>query len=376
MKKILITFLFTVIYVYSSLSVNANTEIIEDGQSSILIEMTTGKILYQKNAQEMRAPASMTKVMTMILILEAIENGQFSFDDLQTISENAASLGGSQIYLEAGEVMTVRDLFKSVAISSANDAATALAEKVAGSEKVFVDLMNQKVKELGLSSTQFKDPTGLSDEGHYTSAYDMAIMAQYLLTTYPYVTEYTNTYEDYVRDGDFWLVNTNKLVRNDDIDGVKTGWTEAAGYCLTATKFSDSMRVIGVIMGSTNTKIRNAEMQTLLNYGMSNFNLTQKMEEGSIVKSETNINLEPTELNYRIKYPVNIVLRNGTEMEEVKYKIDINYDNLTSNKDIGNLSVFYNNEIYQVIPLYLEEEVEKTSYFGLLKKVLKLMLAV
>ncbi|QVK20343.1 D-alanyl-D-alanine carboxypeptidase [Mycoplasmatota bacterium] len=382
MKKILITFLFIVLYVSSSISVIAESEIIVDAESAILIEVSTGRILYQKNAHEMKAPASMTKIMTMALILEAIENGQFSFDDLHTISENAASYGGSQIWLEEGEVMSVRDLFKSVAISSANDSATALAEKVAGSEKIFVDLMNQKVKDLGLSSTAFQDPTGLAENGdnssagHYSTAYDMAMMARYLIQTYPIVLEYTNVYDDYIRNGDSWLVNTNKLVRHSDIDGLKTGWTVEAKYCLTATKFNDDMRVIGVLMGSTDTKTRNAEMLTLLNYGMSNYKVHNQMEKDKIVKVYENILFEPTNIEFKIKNPANIVLRNGTDMGEVTYSININYGNLISGKDIGEMKVLYKGDIYQEILLYVDDEIKKAKYIKVVGKVISRLLGV
>ncbi|XMB66556.1 D-alanyl-D-alanine carboxypeptidase family protein [Mycoplasmatota bacterium zrk1] len=382
MKKILITFLFIVLYVSSSISVIAESEIIVDAESAILIEVSTGRILYQKNAHEMKAPASMTKIMTMTLILEAIENGQFTFDDLHTITGNAASYGGSQIWLEEGEVMSVRDLFKSVAISSANDSATALAEKVAGDEKIFVDLMNQKVKDLGLSSTQFQDPTGLAENGdnssagHYSTSYDMAMMARYLIQTYPIVLEYTNVYDDYIRNGDSWLVNTNKLVRHSDIDGLKTGWTVEAKYCLTATKFNDDMRVIGVLMGSTDTKTRNAEMLTLLNYGMSNYKVHNQMEEDKIVKTYENILFEPTNIEFKIKNPANIVLRNGTDMGEVTYSININYGNLISGKDIGEMKVLYKGDIYQEIPLYVDDEIKKAKYIKVVGKVISRLLGV
>ncbi len=377
MKKILITFLFILLYVSSTISVIAESEIITDAQSAILIEITTGKILYQKNAHEMRAPASMTKIMTMTLILEAIENEQFSFDDLHTVSEHAASMGGSQIWLEEGEVMSVRDMFKSVAIVSANDSATSLAEKVSGSEAIFVDLMNQRVKELGLSTTEFKDPTGLTSEGHYSSAYDMAIMARNLILKYPVVLDFTNIYDDNIRNGDSWLVNTNKLVRHDDIDGLKTGWiSPQSGYCLTATKFNDSMRVIGVLMGSTSSKTRNAEMLTLLNYGMSNYNLENELPKGEIVKEYENIFLQPTNIDFKLKDPVNIVLRNGTDKGLVTYNIEVDYDNLISGKNIGHMNVMYNGKQTQTIPLVVDTPIVKAKYLQVVLKIAKKLIGI
>src|SRR5699024_6379742 len=220
-----------------------------DAQSGILMERDTGKIMFDKNAHEKLPPASMTKVMTLLLIMKALDEGKIDKDETIRISERAASMGGSQIFLEAGEEMSVDDLLKGVAIASANDASVALAERIAGSEKAFVEQMNKKAKALGLENTRRQNTTGLPAEHHYCTDHDMAVMAKEVLK-YESVTEYTSIYEDYLRKGEeneFWLVNTNKLVKfYPGVDGLKTGYTNEAKYCLTATAEKNDMRMNAV----------------------------------------------------------------------------------------------------------------------------------
>ena len=229
----------------------------EVAKSAILIERDTGTVLYEKNSHEKLAPASMTKIMTMMLIMEALEKGQIKWEDKVRASEYAASMGGSQIFLEPGESMSVEEMLKGIAIGSANDASVAMAEHIAGSEEAFVEKMNKKVKELGLKETHFKNPTGLPSKDHYSSAHDMSMMAKELLK-YEDITKFTGSYESYLREGSdkkFWLVNTNKLVRfYEGVDGLKTGFTNEAKYCLTATAKKDNMRVIAVVFGAPTPK--------------------------------------------------------------------------------------------------------------------------
>ena len=223
-------------------------------KSAILIESSSNKVLKEENSKIRLHMASMTKVMSLILIFEALEDGRLTFDQMITTSENAASKGGSQIFLAVGEQMSVDDLIKSICIASANDATVALAEHIAGSETAFVQRMNQMVKKLGLVDTNYANSTGLpTTSPHYTTAYDMAIIASYLINNYPKVLEYTSKYEDYIRKNtpkQFWLVNTNKMVKNiPGVDGLKTGWIESAGYCLTCTKMENGLRLVTVVMG-------------------------------------------------------------------------------------------------------------------------------
>lgn len=218
--------------------VEKTPKLAEEASSAIVIEQDTGKVLFEKSPNEKLPPASMTKIMTMLLIMEQVEKGKLKLEDKVRASEHAASMGGSQIFLEPGEEMTVNEMLKGIAIASGNDASVAVAEHIAGSEEGFVNMMNKKAKDLGLKNTHFQNPTGLPAKDHYSTAYDMSIMAKELMK-YPLIRKYTGKYEDYLRENTekkFWLVNTNKLVRfYPGVDGVKTGFTTEAKYCLTAS---------------------------------------------------------------------------------------------------------------------------------------------
>ncbi len=239
--------------------------------SAILMDLDSRTVLYEKDADLRLPPASITKIMTMLLVVEAIKAGQISWDDQVVASEHASSMGGSQIYLEAGEVMTVDELFKAVSIASANDAAVALAEHVAGSEDVFVARMNERAKELGMKNTVFKNASGLDEEGHESTARDVAIMSA-ALAEHPEAFKYTTTWMDSVRNGEFGLTNTNKLVRSyKGITGLKTGSTGRAKYCISATAERNNLRLVAVIMGADTTQNRFNAAATLLDYGFAMF---------------------------------------------------------------------------------------------------------
>lgn len=242
-------------------------------KSAILVEQTTGKILFQKNAHEKLPPASITKIMTELLTLEAIEKGQLKWDQKLTCSAHAASMGGSDIWLEPGEEMTVRDLFKAMAISSANDAAVVFAEKIGGSEKGFAAMMNRKAKELGMNDTHFVNANGLDADGHVTSAYDVMLMSKELLK-HQDVFKFSTVWMDSLRGGKTQLVNTNSLIRTyDGINGLKTGSTSKAGYCISATAKRDGMQLISVIMGADNMKARFSNAAELLDYGFGGWSI-------------------------------------------------------------------------------------------------------
>ena len=276
MKRICLILLCISLFLHQGMVVKAEEDLTPTAKSAILIDYATGEVLYEKNADERLAPASMTKIGSMLLIMEAIDSDKLSVDDEVTISEEAASMGGSQIFLEAGEVYTVHDLLKGVAIASGNDAVVALAEKLAGSQGAFVDMMNEKFKELGANNTNFVNAHGLDSEGHYSTARDMAIIARELLK-HEKILEYTSIYEEYLEKNDgtkTWLVNTNKLVRfYDGVDGLKTGFTESAGYCLTATAKKDDFRLISVVMGEDSTENRSSDTVKLLNYGFNTYKI-------------------------------------------------------------------------------------------------------
>ncbi len=244
-----------------------------EAPSGILIESSTGQVLYEKDAHQRLAPASVTKIMTMLLTVEALESGKIELDEMITASAHAAEMGGSQIYLAPGEQMSVRDMLKSIAVASANDACVAMAEHICGSEQAFVDQMNQKAQQLGMADTHFDNCCGLDSETHYTSAYDIALMSRELLR-HEEIRDYTTIWMDTVRNGQFGLTNTNKLVRfYDGATGLKTGFTSKAGYCVSASANRGGMELIAVVMHSDSSAHRNADASGLLNYGFANYAL-------------------------------------------------------------------------------------------------------
>ncbi len=246
------------------------------GKSALLMDIATGTVLYEKNAHEKLAPASVTKVMTMLLIMETIDSGKIGWDDMVTASEAAAAKGGSQVYLKVGETMSVSDMLKSIAVSSANDCACAMAEHIAGSESAFVDMMNARAKELGMNDTNFVNCTGLDDdaaaENHKTSAYDIALMSRELLKNHPDIQKFTTIWMDSIRNGEFGLSNTNKMVRfYSGCTGLKTGFTSGAGYCLSSSAQRDGLGLIAVVMGCETSNARTAACKAMLDYGFANF---------------------------------------------------------------------------------------------------------
>ena len=257
------------------------------GKSALLMDVATGRVLYEKNAHEPLPPASVTKVMTMLLVMEAIDSGKIGWNDTVTASEAAAAKGGSQIYLKVGETMSVSDMVKSIAVSSANDCACAMAEHIAGSESAFVQQMNARAKELGMNDTNFVNCTGLDDEesakDHKTSAYDIAVMSRQLLKHHPDIKKFTTIWMDTVRDGAFGLSNTNKLVRfYSGATGLKTGFTSGAGYCLSASAQRDGLELIAVVMGCETSTERFAACKSMLDYGFANYSLVSPQIKGTL----------------------------------------------------------------------------------------------
>jgi len=272
MKKIIFILisLFSFIFIKNVSAVEMDIS----AKSAILVDFNTGKVLYSKNENEPLAMASMTKVMSMLLIMEKIDDGSLKYDDIVEISTEASSMGGSQIFLNPGDKYKVVDLLKGIAMASANDAVVALAEKTYGSKEHFIEAMNKKAESLGLKNTHFVNVHGLDEEGHYSSAYDMSIMARELLK-HEKILDFTRVYEEYLTKPDgsqIWLVNTNKLVRfYDGVDGLKTGFTQNAGYCLTATGKKNNLRLISVVMGEESIEKRSSDTVKLLNYGFNTF---------------------------------------------------------------------------------------------------------
>ena len=241
-------------------------------RAALLMERSTGQVLFAQNEHEQLEPASVTKIMTLLLTMEAIDSGTIGYDDVVTVSAAAAGMGGSQVYLAEGEQITVEELLKSVCVASGNDAAVALAEKVAGVHELFVEQMNRRASELGMADTHFVNCTGLTAEGHVTSAHDIALMSRELLLHHPDIRRFTTIWMDTIRDGAFQLANTNKLIRfYSGATGLKTGFTSGAGYCLSASAMRDGMELVAVVMGAETSQSRNAACKSLLDYGFANF---------------------------------------------------------------------------------------------------------
>jgi D-alanyl-D-alanine carboxypeptidase (penicillin-binding protein 5/6) len=290
------------------------SDLAPNARSAVLLDADTGAVIFEKNGHDKLPPASITKVMTMLLIMEAIERGQLKWNDQVSVSENAASKGGSQIFLEPGEQMSVRDMLKGIAVGSANDASAAMAEKLGGSEQQFAEMMNTRAKELGMNDTKFQNSNGLPVPDHYSSAHDIAIMSRELLK-HPEITKFTSLYQDYLRQGSkkpFWLVNTNKLVRfYPGLDGLKTGFTDEARFCLTATAKRDNFRVIAVVMGEPDTKVRNAEVSQMLDYAFAQFTNRLFYKKGEVIATLRIEKGDPEFITIRAHHPISMMMKKG-----------------------------------------------------------------
>jgi D-alanyl-D-alanine carboxypeptidase (penicillin-binding protein 5/6) len=351
-----------------------NSDIVDNVKSAILIERDTGKVLYDKNSNEELPPASMTKIMTMLLIMEAIDQGKLTWNEKIRASEYAASMGGSQIFLEPGEEMTTKEMLRGIAIGSGNDASVAMAERIAGSEEAFVDMMNDKVKELGLKHTFFKNTTGLPVSGHFSTASDMAIMAKELLK-YEDITKFTGMYEAYLRentDKKFWLVNTNKLVRfYPGVDGLKTGFTAEAKYCLTATAQKNGMRVIAVVFGAPTSKERNAQVTKMLNYAFNQYQ-THPMYKRAQTLAKARISKgQVKSIEAVTSEPISLLTKKGEKTENVKQKITINKNlkaPINKGDKIGTLKLIKDGKVFVESPLLASESVKEAGWWTLYKR--------
>lgn len=375
MKKT-ICFLFVFFLLITNVYANNEEKLIENANSGILIEASSGEILFEKKKDEKVAVASMTKMVAQIIILENIENGNLSWDEKIKVSSNAAGMGGSQIWLQPGEEMSVRDLMKGITMASANDATVALAERIAGTEEAFVKLMNDKVKELGLKNTHFVNPTGLDEENHYSSAYDMAMIAKELLN-HEQILEFSSVYEDYIRvdtPNKFWLVNTNKLVRfYEGADGLKTGFTDNAKYCMAVTAKRDNMRLIAVVLGEESGKVRNSETMELLDYG---FNLYKV----DLVKSKTD-KVGTLKLDKSTKENVDVFPQRDITILGKKSDVSLNYDieikinnntlPLKKGDVVGKIIIKNGNKTVKEENAIINEDIEKMGFLQMLGKTLK-----
>lgn len=342
-----------------------------DAKSALLMEPSSGKVIFEKNSHEKLEPASVTKIMTMLLSMEAVDSGKISLSDKVTISENAKKMGGSSMLLDTGEVRTVEDLLKGIGIASGNDAAVAMAEYLAGSEDAFVNLMNKKAEQLGMKDTSFKNCTGLGAEGHYTSAYDVGIMSRELLK-HPAILKYTGTYMETISEGrksPIELVNHNKLVRFfNGCDGLKTGFTSSAKYCISATSTRDGVRMLAIVMGSPTYKVRNRDASMLMNYGFSKYSRKNVFKKGNDVER---VNLNKSGSRFfiaRASSDLNAVVEKGKD-SKITYKsvIDKNKKEYKKGKKVGYCDVYVNGELAGRVDLHSDRDVKKPGVFGNLK---------
>ena len=344
-----------------------------NAKSAVLMDAHTGTVLYAKNANEALPPASVTKVMTLLLIMEAIDGGNLSLQDTVSVSEYAASMGGSQVYLEPYEEMTVEDLLKSVVISSANDAAVALAEKVSGSEEAFVNRMNERAAELGMENTHFENVTGLDDdvENHTLSALDIALVSRELITKHPLILQYSSIWMDTIRDGAFGLSNTNRLIRfYSGATGLKTGSTSKAGFCISATASRDGMHLIAIIMGSETRDIRNAAATQLLDWGFANYAVYTD-EGGDAGEIKVLGGIESSVPLTREGFSA--LLSMGKEKNvEVKIQLEESVNAPVKEGDvIGKVQYICDGEALGEANILAAETVKKIGYGGILLKMLK-----
>ncbi len=381
MQKFFMTILFSLL---ALLGVNKNVtpqtineekpDLALNSSSVVLIEPNSKRVIYEENKDEKHYPASMTKMMGMYIVLDNIQKGNLKWNDMVTASEYASSMGGTQIFLEPNEKMSVEDLFKSVCINSANDAITALGEHIAGSTPAFVSLMNKTAKELGMNNTNFVNPTGFDDENHYTTPYDMALVASELVKFNEDLFRFTRLKEDYVRkdsSNPFWLVNTNKMLGHfDGLDGLKTGFTSKANYNLTATAKRNGVRLISVVMNVDTIAHRSQDTATLLNYGFNKMTAIKVFEKNDIITYVNFNNSLNTKTPVIVKEDVVVVTNKEVTKEDLKAEIEITILEAPLKKGdcVGYLTIIDKDDIKHTYRIYVDEEVSKANFFDYLFK--------
>lgn len=358
--------------VYDAVAVNkiqSQTSILDlKAKAAILVDGKSGSILLEKASHEKLPIASVTKIMTMLLIMEAVDSGKIKMEDMVSTSENAYSMGGSQVYLAQGEEHTVQDMLKAVAIHSANDASVALAEKVAGSEEVFVAEMNEKAKALGMNDTHFLDTTGLTDEGHYSSAYDVALMSRELIIKHPEILKFTSTWHDTFRNGEFSLDNTNKLVHHyQGANGLKTGFTTPAGHCLAASALRNNMQLIAVVLGEPDSNTRFAESRKLLDYGFANYEINKVNTKGEVAGEITVKKGTLTNINAIFKEDVELLISRADKGKVANETVML--EELTApieeGQKVGEMVYKVGNKVVGKAELVADRKVDKASFFVL-----------
>lgn len=374
MRKILLIVLLTILS-FDVLKADNLSGIDIKSESGIIMEASTGKILFDKNMDEQKSPASMTKIMTMLLTVEAIESGKISLEDEVNISANASKMGGSQVYLEENSTATVDMLLKSIAIGSANDASVAVAEKIGGTESNFVNMMNKRAKELGAVNTTFKNPHGLDEEGHLTTAHDLALIAKELIK-HKEILKLTSTYETTIthKNGkSLWLVNTNKLIKfYNGLDGLKTGFTDNAGYCLTGTMLRNDMRLITVTMKAPTKEDRNTDTINLMEYAYSMYYKSTLIKKDKKIGDMFIDNAKKRKISYYLKEDASVIL--DKDVRNIKYNYSVKLNNvkapLKKNDVVGTLTLHLNNQDINY-NLIVKENIKKSNYFVRLNNYLK-----
>jgi serine-type D-Ala-D-Ala carboxypeptidase (penicillin-binding protein 5/6) len=381
LKKWLLPFLSAALMVLSMAPVvsaeekkPAGVDLAPNAKSALLMDADTGTILYEKAANVKLPPASITKIMTMLLIMEAIHQGKVTLDQKVRVSEYAASMGGSQIFLEPGEEMTVDDMLKGIAMASGNDASVAMAETISGTEESFVQQMNERAKELGMTNTNFVNVNGLPAENHYTTAQDIAIMSKELLK-YESVTKYTGLYQDYLRkdtERPFWLVNTNKLVRfYTGADGLKTGYTSEALFCLSATAKRDNFRLIAVVLGEPNTKTRNAEVSKMFDYGFAQFTNFPIFKAGEPIGTLKVEKGHVAAVPLTAKHQYSVLLKKGDSKDDIRHELVFTPDlkaPIAVGQQVGSLIVYKGDKQIAEFPVDSPMEIRKAGWWTLFKR--------
>lgn len=357
-------------------SEQARIDLAPDAESAVLMDMDTGKILYEKNSDTPLPPASITKIMSMLLIMEAIDEGKVNWNDKVRTSERAASMGGSQIFLEVGEEMTVEDLMKGVAIASGNDATVALAEHIAGTEENFIQMMNDRAQELGMENTHFVNTNGLPAPGHETTARDIAVMSRELMK-HEEITRFTGVYEDYLReesDKPFWLVNTNRLVKfYDGMDGLKTGYTSEAQYCLAATAKRGDMRLIAVVMGAPSPKKRNEHITSMMDYAFSQYETHPIHKEGDVVGKVKVDKGAQTEAELVVPHQISVLTEKGKSTDQFVTTVEP-HPNLTAPINqgdlLGSVKIEKDGQVETEVQIVATEDIPRASFWQLSKRIL------
>ena len=343
-------------------------------RAALLMEKTTGEILFAQNEHEALEPASVTKIMTLLLTMDAIDSGALSYDDVVTVSANAAGMGGSQVFLAEGEKITVEELLKSVCVSSGNDAAVALAEKVSGVTELFVEQMNNRAKGLGMDDTHFVNCTGLTAKGHVTSAYDIALMSRELLTKHPDIRRFTTIWTDTIRDGTFGLANTNKLIRfYDGATGLKTGYTASAGYCISATAEREGMELIAVIMKGETADKRNTDAKSLLNYGFSTYALVSAAPEEPLPALPVSMG-ETEQVSLTLPEEGVTALVEKARANTLERRIDLPEGltaPVTAGQPVGTLTLLDGETEVLTVPVLAAEDVPRRSWGSLFVQLLR-----